>query len=111
MVSKVWRQLDRLGLPLVQLSQLAAGSPVSVTYRDESQQSAKLYKLLNLHGKRGRVGRDASADLAVFDLRGNVEAKAAIDWSRLARVMVAGETVWKDGKRAGGTPGIFLRRT
>ena len=34
-----------------------------------------------------------------------------IDWKKLVRVMVAGETVWENGKRTGGSPGIFLRRS
>ncbi len=71
---------------------------------------AHVFKLLNLNAKRGRVGRDGAADLAVFDLRGKADPQAVVDWSRLGRVIVAGETVWEDGKRVGGTPGIFLRR-
>jgi hypothetical protein len=106
-----WHQLDHFGLSLLQLSQLRTESAMSGKYRELSQQTAKSCKLLNMHGKRGRVVRDASADLVMFDVHGKVDAKAAVDWRRLARVMVAGEIVWENGKRSGGTPGIFLRRS
>ena len=107
---EVWQQLDRVGLPLLQLGQLAASNSTSGSYQDQLQHSAKVFKLLNLQGKRGRVGRDAAADLAVFDLHGKADAKAAVDWNQLVRVVVAGETVWENGKSTRGTPGIFLRR-
>lgn len=106
-----WRQLDRIGLPLLQIGQLATGTSSATTYRDDVQQSANVFKLLGLQPKRGRVGREACADLAVFDAQGGVDAKGAIDWSRLLEVMVGGEMVWQNGKRTGGNPGIFLRRT
>jgi hypothetical protein len=107
---EVWQQLQRLGLPLVQLSQLTTPG-ASGSYQDLSQHAAKICQLLNLNPKRGRVGRDAAADLAVFTVRGKADAKSAANWHDLERVVVAGETVWENGKRIGGTPGIFLRRT
>ncbi len=108
---EVWQQLDRIGLPLVRLNQLVIDASANGSYLDQSQHSAKIFKLLNLHGSRGRVGRGVCADLAMFHVGGKANAKAVVDWSRLARVMVAGETVWENGKRAGAKPGIFLRRT
>jgi hypothetical protein len=108
---EVWQQLNRLGLPLLQLGQLLAATPSGASYSELVQHTSKFYKLLKLQAKRGRVGRDSAADLAVFDLHGNVDAKAPVDWNRLARVLVAGETVWENGKRVGGSPGIFLRRS
>jgi hypothetical protein len=108
---EVWQQLDRLGLPLVQLNQLSANHAADTTYRQQLEHSARLFKLLNLQEKRGRVGRFASADLAMFKLGGTAEPKSPVDWNQLARVIVAGETVWENGKRVGGSPGIFLRRT
>ncbi len=107
---ELWEQLDHVGLPLVQLKQLASAASGGRTYGDESQHAAQLYKLLNLYGKRGRVGRDARADLAVFNLHDKGDAKAAADLRRLLLVMVAGETVWKDGARVGRSPGTFLCR-
>jgi hypothetical protein len=106
----VWQQLQRLGLPLVQLGQLTAAS-AGGSYQDLSQHAGKICQLLNLDAKRGRVGRDSAADLTAFALPGKADAKAAVNWHELARVVVAGETVWESGKRIGGTPGVFLRRT
>jgi hypothetical protein len=37
-------------------------------------------------------------------------AAAALDWKKLNRIMVAGETVWENGKRTGCNCGIQLRR-
>jgi hypothetical protein len=107
---EVWQQLQRLGLPLVQLSQLMAAS-AGGSYHDLAERNAKVYQLLNLDARRGRVGRDSAADLAVFSLAGKANAKAAVSWPGLARVTVAGETVWENGKRIGQAPGVFLRRT
>jgi hypothetical protein len=107
---EVWQQLQRLGLPLVQLGQLTAAS-AGGSYQDLSQHAGKICQLLNLDAKRGRVGRDSAADLTAFALPGKADAKAAVNWHELARVVVAGETVWESGKRIGGTPGVFLRRT
>jgi len=106
---ELWQQVNRIGLPLVQLSQLV-GASASDSYRELSEQTAKRYRLFSLPGGRGRVGRDACADLAMFKLGSKVNETDAVDWKRLARVIVAGETVWENGKRGGGSPGIFLRR-
>ncbi|HEX5472480.1 MAG TPA: hypothetical protein VFW73_11365, partial [Lacipirellulaceae bacterium] len=107
---ELWEQLDHVGLPLVQLKQLAAGATEHDTFRDELQRATQLYKLLNLYGKRGRIGRDARADIAVYQLHDKANADAAMDINRLLFVMVAGETVWKDGVRVGSSPGTFLCR-
>ncbi|HEX3600243.1 MAG TPA: M14 family zinc carboxypeptidase [Lacipirellulaceae bacterium] len=107
---ELWQQLDRVGLPLVQLAKLNDAS-VTGSYRDRSEQTAKLYALLNLPSRRGNVGRDGSADLAVFKLGEKIDESSPADWKRLARVIVAGETVWENGKRPDLAPGIFLRRS
>jgi hypothetical protein len=107
---ELWQQLDRVGLPLVQLSKLKDAS-ANGSYRERSEQTAKLCALLNLPGRRGNVGRDVCADLAIFKLSGKVDETKAADWKQLKRVIVAGETVWEDGQRGNATPGIFLRRS
>jgi hypothetical protein len=107
---ELWQQLDRVGLPLLQLAKLKDASAAG-SYRERSEQAAKLYALLNLPGHRGNVGRDGSADLAVFKLGEKIEETKPADWKRLARVVVAGEIVWEDGKRTDFMPGVFLRRT
>jgi hypothetical protein len=107
---ELWQQLDRVGLPLVQLAKLK-GTSAPGTYRERSEQAAKLYALLNLPGLRGNVSRGGSADLAIFKLGQKIDEASAADWQHLLRVIVAGETVWEDGKRSDFTPGIFLRRS
>ncbi len=106
---ELWQQLDRVGLPLIQLAKLKDASSAG-SYRERSEQTAKLYALLNLPGRRGNVGRDSSADLAVFKIGEKIDESSPTDWKRLTRVIVAGETVWEDGQRTEFTPGIFLRR-
>lgn len=108
---ELWQQIDQLGLPLVQMKQLARGVWHEDSYRERTEQAATLYKLLNLHPARGRVGRDAFADLAIFKPGENFNEKDPVDWNRLTRVIVAGETVWENGKRTGISPGTFLRRS
>ena len=80
------------------------------TYGDESQHAAQLYKLLNLYGKRG-PRRRAMARLIwrflIFTIR-PTRKRCGRSGIGYGCVMVAGETVWEDGKRVGGTPGIFL---
>jgi hypothetical protein len=107
---ELWQQLDRIGLPLVQLSKIIDTSP-NVSYRALSEQTAKLYSLLNLPGKRGTVGRSVCADLAIFKVGNKVDEKQAADWKQLKRVIVAGETVWEDNQPSNSTPGTFLRRS
>lgn len=107
---ELWQKLDRVGLPLVQLAKLKAASEAG-SYRERSEQTARLYALLNLPGRRGNVGRDGAADLAVFKLGENIDESTPVDWKRLSRVIVAGESVWENGKRTDFTPGTFLRRS
>jgi hypothetical protein len=107
---ELWQQLDRIGLPLVQPAQLAAGGKAQGTYRECADRSAKLYGMLRLQAARGRIDRGTSADLAILNLGGKVDEKAAVDWGRLVRVVVAGETVWEQGKQANINAGTFLRR-
>jgi hypothetical protein len=107
---ELWQQLDRIGLPLVQLGKLKELSSDG-SYRGLSDQTAKLYALLNLPGKRGNVGRGVCADLAIFKVSNKVDEKQSADWKQLKRVVVAGETVWEDNERSTSTPGTFLRRS
>lgn len=105
---ELWKIIHQFGLPLIQPSQLPekpAGS-----YQDAAKHAWNLANALKQQSARGRINRDYFADLLFFDV-GHPQAGASIDWKKLARVMVAGETVWEHGKRVGGSPGIFLRRT
>lgn len=62
------------------------------------------YKRLGLGTTRGKLRRDYCGDLAIY-------GAPAADGSTgpLQRVVVAGETVWTDGKRTGASAGAFLR--
>jgi hypothetical protein len=108
---ELWQQLERLGLPLVQLSLLDVSATSPLSYEALAEQAAKLSKLLNLQATRGSVVRDMAADLAMFDLDGKFAEHDPVAWNRLGRVVVAGEAVWEDGKRTSISPGIFIRRT
>jgi hypothetical protein len=106
---ELWKVIHQFGLPLIKTDQLPANSAGS--YQDAAKQAWSIANSLKQQSRRGRVNRDYFADLLFFRGVSNQTAGEAIDWKKLARVMVAGETVWENGKRIGGTPGIFLRRT
>jgi hypothetical protein len=102
----LWRHVNQFGLPLVkprQLAETAAGS-----YRDAAAHAWSVANALKQQSRRGRINRDYLVDLLFFD--GPPLATQTIDWKKLNRVMVAGETVWENGKRVGGNPGVQLRR-
>ena len=106
---ELWKIVHQFGLPLIKAGQLPekpAGS-----YQDAVKHAWSAATALKLQTRRGRVNRDYFADLLFFSDASHQKAGEAIDWKKLARVMVAGETVWENGSRVGGTPGIFLRRT
>ncbi len=65
---------------------------------------------LNLQSRLGRVNRGYFADLLFFADVPDHDGNQAVDWKKLSRVMVSGETVWENGKRTDGSPGIFLQR-
>jgi predicted amidohydrolase YtcJ len=106
---ELWKTIHQFGLPLLksnQLPELPADS-----YQDAAKQTWNFANALKLQSRRGRINREYFADLLFFSEVPIGSASDSIDWKKLARVMVAGETVWENGKRTGGSPGIFLRRT
>jgi hypothetical protein len=102
----LWRHVHQFGLPLVKPRQLAESA--AGTYRDAAAHVWSVANALKQQSRRGRINRDYLVDLLFFD--GPPEASQSIDWKKLKRVMVAGETVWENGKRVGGSPGVQLRR-
>jgi hypothetical protein len=64
-------------------------------------------KRLGLGANRGKIRRDYFADLAFFEVAKDAAREGAAGAAR--RVVVAGETVWADGKRTGKNAGTFLR--
>ena len=106
---ELWKIIHQFGLPLIKAGQLAEKAADS--YQDAAKQVWSIATSLKQQSRRGRVNRDYFADLLFFNEVANQKAAEAIDWKKLSRVMVAGETVWENGNRVGGTPGVFLRRT
>ena len=107
---ELWQQFSNIGAQLLPLNKIT-GLPGGGSYREQADQTAKLFQLVNLQEARGWVGRDAYADLAIFKLGGKFAQTAPIDWKRLDRVIVAGDAVWQNGQAIGATPGTFLRRS
>jgi hypothetical protein len=105
---ELWKIVHQFDLPLMKMSQLPDQQATS--FDAAAKQAWGVANALKLQSRRGRVNRDYFADLLFFSDVPNERAADAIDWKKLARVMVAGETVWENGKRTGGAPGIFLRR-
>jgi hypothetical protein len=106
---ELWQSVHQFGLPLIKAGQLAAKP--GGTYRGLTQNVWATANALKLQARRGRVNRDYAADLLFFEHTADSKAVDAVDWKKLTRVMVGGEVVWENVKRAGGSPGIFLRRT
>jgi hypothetical protein len=106
----LWQQLDHFGLPLLRTNQMPGREAALAGYRELAQQSKEVHKKLGLGASRGRVARGCFADLQIFELGPDLSSPLAPDWRRLKRVVVAGETVWENGKRLGGSPGVLLKR-
>jgi predicted deacylase len=106
----LWQQLDDFGLPLLQANGLPPIEAAAATYRELAQLCESAQKTLGLGASRGRIARGGYADLQIFELGPDLRSLPAPDGRRLQRVVVAGETVWENGRRVGGTPGVKLRR-
>ncbi len=102
----IWRYVNQLGMALLKPNQLP--STPAPTYGDVAKQSWNTATALKLQSQRGRINRDYLADLLFFAAP-QPEATNAVDWNKLERVMVAGETVWEHGKRTGQNCGVQLR--
>jgi hypothetical protein len=103
----LWRHVSELGLPLLkplQLPRQAAGS-----FQQAATQAWTTAKALKQHARRGRINREFVADLLFFDEAVD-NFSSPIDWRKLARVMVAGETVWHAGRHSGANCGVALHR-
>jgi Zinc carboxypeptidase len=105
----LWKTIHQFGLPLIRSNQLP--EKLAVSYQDAAKQAWSIATALKQQSRRGRINREYVADLLFFNDASDQSASEPIVWKRLARVMVAGETVWENGKRTGGLPGVFLRRT
>jgi predicted deacylase len=106
----LWQELDHFGLPLLQANQLPSVDATASSYRELARQTDNACKTLGLGASRGRIARGRYADLQIFELGPDLMPLPAPDWRRLKRLVVAGETVWEDGRRMGGMLGVQLRR-
>ncbi|HEY3392480.1 MAG TPA: M14 family zinc carboxypeptidase [Lacipirellulaceae bacterium] len=106
----LWQQLDHFGLPLLQANQLPRIDASVPGYRELAQQIDGIHKILGLGATRGRIGRGWYADFQLFEVDAELPSLPAPDWGRLKRLVVAGETVWENGKRVGSSPGGFFVR-
>jgi hypothetical protein len=100
---------DWFGVPILRSDQLRSATNASM-YSELAFETWQMCARLNLPIERGRLGRDCVADLAFFDPGRRVDAGQLVDFTRLSRVMVSGETAWENGKSTGGTAGMLLRR-
>jgi hypothetical protein len=105
----LWKIIHQFGLPLIKSNQLP--EQLATSHQDAAKQAWNIASALNLQARRGRISRDYFADLLFFDGPAHQIASKPIDWRNLARVMVAGEIVWENGRRLGGSPGVLLRRS
>jgi hypothetical protein len=94
-----------LSTPLLEMNKLP---PARNNVTDLMRQSRRTYELLGLDSRRGRIGRDYVADLQLVDESAHSDFPPYLKY-RVTRVLVAGDTVWENGRRTGSNPGVFLR--
>jgi hypothetical protein len=104
----LWKTVSQLGLPLIKPNQIPQTAPA--TYAKASTQSWNAATALKQQTRRGRINRDYFADLLFVASPQPAKTADALDWKKLERVMVAGETVWDGSKRIGPNCGVQLRR-
>lgn len=88
---------------------ISKSSGLIENYRQQAHDTWKTHELLGLSTNRGRIGRDYFADLQLLHFPPAIDQPAPRDRNSLKYVLVAGETVWDNGKRTGKNPGVFLR--
>jgi N-acyl-D-aspartate/D-glutamate deacylase len=98
-------ELASLSIPLVKLDKLPMSGKKMV---DLARQSRETFDVLGLNTQRGRIRRDFFADLQLIDENSQSDRPPYVPYC-VRRLLVAGETVWENGKRTGSNPGVFLR--
>jgi Zinc carboxypeptidase len=88
----------------VAVDEMGEPSPVASTFGEIAGQAWRECERLGLSANRGKIRREFFADLVVYDA-GDRNAVAG----PIRRVIVAGKTVWADGKLTGVSAGTFLR--
>jgi cytosine/adenosine deaminase-related metal-dependent hydrolase len=79
-------------------------SAAATTHLESAREIFDSYCRLGLGANRGKIRRKYYADLAMFDADTGFDAEQPAK-----RVVVAGETVWADGRRTGKNVGAFLK--
>lgn len=87
----------------VPVDELGPSISAANSFAEIAAESWREAQRLGLGAGRGKIRRDYFADVAFFDANGGNDVPTA------RRVVVAGETVWIDGKRTGKNAGTFLR--
>jgi len=88
----------------VAVDEMSETLPASGTCVEIAEETWREHKRLGLAANRGKIRREYFADLAVYEAGDGEGAPGAV-----RSVVVAGETVWADGKRTGKNAGTFLR--
>jgi N-acyl-D-aspartate/D-glutamate deacylase len=78
--------------------------PVSSTFAEIADAAWQDCKRFGLATTRGKIRRDYFADLVLYDAGSGDGAAGPV-----RQVIVAGETVWADGKPTGNNAGSYLR--
>ncbi len=88
----------------VAVEEMSETPSASRTFVEMVEETWREHKRLGLGANRGKMRREYFADLAVVEAGADDELAGAV-----RSVIVAGETVWADGKRTGKNAGTFLR--
>ena len=97
--------LDRLDLPLLEIESIAEVDADGAGLSRTCATNSDVHIMLVSFGQpRGRIGRGSFADLQILRLPSlrTLPSPFRIG-ERLKRVVVAGETVWENGKHVGGS--------
>jgi len=107
------RFLERFRIPLFAQQDLPISNSASDSFEGIARQTLKFAQRLKI-GKRGAIRMGSAADLIFMRLLGSPDSSAAIRWSDLQQVMVAGSVVFDDGEGSGeivdASRGVLLSR-
>jgi hypothetical protein len=106
----LWQNLDYFGLSLLKAEQLPT---VELDERDRTATIRRVvrdYEMFMLAGSRGTIARGRIADFVMFEMGERSSDVPLADPGHLKRVLVAGDTVWENGRRTSATPGALLTR-
>jgi hypothetical protein len=103
LASSVSSEALRLQIPLLEERDLPVGASEAVSLHELAQQMREVAARLGL-GDRGSVELGSVADLILLRTAGAPDYRAAIRWSDLQQVVVAGSVVFEFGELVSGEP-------